>query len=59
MKEFMITNSSIMEIQNLNVNPKSLPKSNPEQYQFSFKYISSTKYKYISSKNQWFKHFSK
>ena len=42
LKEFMITKSSILEIQNLIVNPKSLTvKSNSEQYQFLFKYISS------------------
>ena len=36
-KEFMITESSIMEIQNLVVNPKSGPdKLNSEQYQFLF-----------------------
>ena len=41
MKKFMITKSSIVEIQKL-VNSKSWPiKSNSEQYQFSFKYISS------------------
>ena len=34
MKEFMITKSSVVEIQNLVVNPKSQPiKSNSEQYQ--------------------------
>ena len=39
----MITKSSIVEIQKLVVNSKSWPiKSNSEQYQFSFKYISST-----------------
>ena len=42
MKEFMITNVSIVEIQNLVVNPKSQSiKSNSEQYQFLFKYVSS------------------
>ena len=47
MKEFMITKSSIAEIQNLVVNPKSRPvKSN----QFLFKYI--------STKNLW-QNFSK
>ena len=51
MKEFIITKSSTMEIQNLAVNPKSWPaKLNSEHYQFLFKYI--------SSKNQW-QHFSK
>ena len=51
MKEFMITKNSIMEIQNLVVNPKSWPiKSNCEQYPFSFQYI--------PSKNQW-QNFSK
>ena len=46
MKEFIVTKSSVMEIQNLVVNPKSEPvKSNSKQYQFLFKYI--------SSKNQW------
>ena len=50
-KEFMITKSSIMEIQNLAVNTKLWTiKSNPEQHQFLFKHI--------SSKNQW-QHFSK
>ena len=34
MKEFIVTNSSVMEIQNLAVNPKSEPvKSNSKQYQ--------------------------
>ena len=42
---------SIVEIENLVVNPESQPvKSNSEQYQFLFKYV--------SSKNQW-QHFSK
>ena len=46
MKEFIVTKSSVMEIQNLVVNPKSEPvKSNSKQYQFLFKYV--------SSKNQW------
>ena len=46
MKEFIVTKSSVMEIQNLVVNPKSEPvKSNFKQYQLLFKYI--------SSKNQW------
>ena len=41
MKEFMITKNSVVEIQNLLMNPKSRPvKSNSEQYQFLFKYIS-------------------
>ena len=41
MKESMITKSSIVEIQNLVVNPKLWPvRSNSEQYQFLFKYIS-------------------
>ena len=40
----MITKSSILEIQNLIVNPKSIPvKSNTEQYKFLFKYVSSKK----------------
>ena len=51
MKEFTITTISIAEIQNLVVNPKSQPvKSNSEQYQFLFKYI--------STKNLW-QNFSK
>ena len=42
MKEFIVTYSSVTEIQNLAVNPKSEPvKSNPNQYQFLLKYISS------------------
>ena len=42
MKEFMITKSSIVEIESTVVNPKSrLVKSNSEQYQFLFKYICS------------------
>ena len=46
MKEFIVTKSSVMEIQNLVVNPKSEPvKSNSKQYQFLFKYV--------SSENQW------
>ena len=51
MKQFTITKNSIVEIQDLVVDPKSWHiKSNSEQYQFLFKYI--------SSKNQW-KNFSK
>ena len=39
-KEFIITKSSVMEIQNLVLNPKSEPvKSNSKQYQFLFKYV--------------------
>ena len=46
MKEFIVTKSSTMEIQNLVVNPKSEPvKPNSKPYQFLFKYV--------SSKNQW------
>ena len=42
MREDVIAKSSIVEIQNLTVNPKSWPiKSNSEQYKFLFKYISS------------------
>ena len=41
-KGFVITKSSVVEIQNLNVNPRSQPvKSNSEQYQLLFKYTSS------------------
>ena len=48
MKEFMITKSSITEIQNLIVNPKSqLVNSNSEQYHFLFKSLSE-----IDEKNQ-------
>ena len=40
MKEFMITQSSVMEIQNIAMNPKSRPiKSNSVQYQVLFKYV--------------------
>ena len=46
MKESTVTNSLVVEIQNLVVNPISeLVKLNFKQQQFSFKYI--------SSKNQW------
>ena len=39
MKDFMITKSSIVEIQNLVVDPKSwCAKSNSKQYQFLFNY---------------------
>ena len=38
MKELIVTKSSVMEIENLAVNPKSEPvKSNFKQYQFLFK----------------------
>ena len=42
--EIVPDKSSIMETQNLILNPKSQPvESNSERYQFSFKYISSKK----------------
>ena len=45
-KDFVITKCSVVDIQNLTVNPISGHiKSNSEQYQFLFKYV--------SSKNQW------
>ena len=45
-KEFSITTSSVVEIQNGIANPKSQPiKSNSEHYQFLFKFV--------SSKNKW------
>ena len=41
-KKFTVTKSSVVEIQNLVVNPKSRPvKLNSEQYQFLLKYVSS------------------
>ena len=41
-KEFVITKSSVVEIQNLVVNPKSRRiKSKSKEYQFLFKYVSS------------------
>ena len=36
----MLTKSSVLETQNLVVNPKSQPKSNFEKYQFLVKYVS-------------------
>ena len=42
MSEFMITKSSVEEIQNLAVNLKSQPiKSNSEPHQLLFEYVSS------------------
>ena len=42
MKELIVRKTSVMKIQNLVVNLKSEPvKSNSEQYQFLFKYVSS------------------
>ena len=44
MKEFSVTKSSVTEIQNLVVNPKSEPvNSNSKRYQFLFEYISNKK----------------
>ena len=41
-KSSMVTKSSVMELQNLVVNPKSRHvKLNSKQYQFLFKYVSS------------------
>ena len=42
MKQFIVTESLVMEIQNLAMNPKSRPvMSNPKQHQFLFKQVSS------------------
>ena len=50
MKEFIITKSSVTEIQNLVLNPKSEPvKLNSKQYQFLFKYVSSKNQEQIFS----------
>ena len=46
MKEFIVTKSLVMKIQNVVVNPTSQPiKPNSKQYQFLLKYV--------SCKNQW------